>query len=352
MLYARRSCTSWRWLSHARARAYSTATSEPFKVLFFGRDEFSCVVMQQLLQAKVNVWQDIQVVTQPDMKIGRRVHCLAPLKLLAQEAGLQVHTIPQERKAFRSWEAPSPFVDYVYSDPGRPPPSNHLFVTASFGRILSRSLLGRVQPSRRLNVHPSLLPEYRGPSPLQYTLIDQVKETGVCVIEMLEKNKRNDIDSGSIFASEKMRVPEDANFASLRDALALRGGNLLVSVMRAMMVNKDIRRPQAGHAQRLQVDFRKQTAAEIAALHRGIAHQIHEVTEVPAPLVGGPDASCWSGVLHKPMKTFFVRCADDSFIAVQKVKQQDRSLMSAKDWWSGLPAQLRPLEFLPWNASG
>ena len=57
-------------------------------------------------------------------------------------------------------------------------------------------------PTRRLNVHPSLLPAYRGPAPIQHALMDSRDETGVCVIEMTERKKG--IDSGAIWASERM----------------------------------------------------------------------------------------------------------------------------------------------------
>ena len=57
-------------------------------------------------------------------------------------------------------------------------------------------------PTRRLNVHPSLLPAYRGPAPIQHALMDGRDETGVCVIEMTERKRG--IDSGAIWASERM----------------------------------------------------------------------------------------------------------------------------------------------------
>ena len=75
-------------------------------------------------------------------------------------------------------------------------------MTASFGRILSNSLLQRFEPGRRLNVHPSLLPAYRGPAPIQHALLDGLKETGVCVIEMTEYKKG--VDSGDIWGQRRM----------------------------------------------------------------------------------------------------------------------------------------------------
>jgi methionyl-tRNA formyltransferase len=81
--------------------------------------------------------------------------------------------------------------------------SNQVLITASFGRILRKGQLELFSPGRRLNVHPSLLPHYRGPAPIQHALLNGEKETGVCVVEML-KVKAGAIDSGDIWGSKRM----------------------------------------------------------------------------------------------------------------------------------------------------
>ena len=82
------------------------------------------------------------------------------------------------------------------------PPLNHLLITASFGRILSGSQLKLFHPLRRLNVHPSILPAYRGPAPIQHTILNNEKFSGVCIIETLKK--RHGIDAGPVWGSTKM----------------------------------------------------------------------------------------------------------------------------------------------------
>lgn len=100
-------------------------------------------------------------------------------------------------------QIPRPFLlDEAAAGSSQTPPSEHLLVTASFGRILPNSLLNNFLPSRRVNVHPSLLPAYRGASPIQYALMNGERETGVCVIEMTERKKG--IDSGAIWGCERM----------------------------------------------------------------------------------------------------------------------------------------------------
>ena len=158
------------------------------------------------------------MITQPDMKVGRRGSQLAvctfqyftvlqkltpyalsaPLKTLGEQLNLQVQYIPRDKAAFKTWKLPAPYT--VTS-----PRSSHLLVTASFGRILTKVMLDNFKPSRRLNVHPSLLPAYRGAAPIQHTILNDEKETGVCVIEMMERKKG--IDAGNIWGMARVVGP-------------------------------------------------------------------------------------------------------------------------------------------------
>ena len=67
---------------------------------------------------------------------------------------------------------------------------------------MSGAQLKLFHPLRRLNVHPSLLPAYRGPAPIQHTILNNEKVSGVCIIETLKK--REGIDAGPIWGSTKM----------------------------------------------------------------------------------------------------------------------------------------------------
>ncbi|KAM5536107.1 hypothetical protein V8D89_010206 [Ganoderma adspersum] len=364
------------------ARSYST-TSDPFKVLFFGRDEFSCLVLQQVLEAK-DVYQEVQIVTQPDVKVGRRGSelSISPLRILAEQAGLQAHTIPEERSKFRTWQAPPPFLQDSTNGQDSKPSPHHLLVTASFGRILPNSLLNLFLPTRRLNVHPSLLPAYRGAAPIQHALIDSQRETGVCVIEMTERKKG--IDSGAIWRSTNMGVPQTATFQTLRDSLAERGGQLLVSVLRDMLAGRDTRKPQAEDpdapraplitADHSKVDFRTMTASRIVGTHRAISHQkpittilkIGRTLQLHNPSVFAeqyPDIENYfpvegAATYHSPTKTLVVRCAQNTYLSVPEVRQQDRRLLNAKQWWNGVTPAMRltegaegPIHFIPFASA-
>jgi methionyl-tRNA formyltransferase len=187
----------------------------------------------QLLLA--DVWQNLIIATQPDQMIGRRRDVLsicqslsssavalslltgsviiAPLKDLGKKLNLPVATIPHLRSDLKTWtvhsfascyicratansvQPPSPFYPLA-----GPPPSNHLLLTASFGRILPSSLLSLFKSTHTLNVHPSALPAYRGPAPIQRAILNGERDTAVCVIEM---KRRGGIDAGDVLG----RVP-------------------------------------------------------------------------------------------------------------------------------------------------
>ncbi|KAK7680183.1 hypothetical protein QCA50_016692 [Cerrena zonata] len=352
-----------RGLSSARRRYLGSISTKPnaFDILFLGRDEFSCLVLQHLYDAH-DVWKTIRVVTQPDMKVGRRGSQLAisPLRTLGEQLTLPVQYIPRDKAAFRDWKLPAPF-------DATPPVPSHLLVTASFGRILTKSMLANFEPSNRLNVHPSLLPVYRGASPIQHTILNGEKETGVCVIEMMERKKG--IDAGTIWGTARMNVPENSDFTSLRDVLGHEGGRLLVNTLRGILCGKAVPCPQTSDptAPRAPlitsadaiVDFRTMTATQIIRRHRAISHQkpLHVYLRNGRTLqlhsLSIADASHISAhvlpQLYEPGTAFYdsyhrsllVRCSDKSILKVEKVKQQDRALLAAKEWWNGVSSDLR-----------
>jgi methionyl-tRNA formyltransferase len=100
-----------------------------------------------------------------------------PLTQVPKEGGISAYTLPTR-----------------FSDPTE---SNHnVLVTASFGHIIPNSFLGHFEVNKRLNVHPSLLPRYRGAAPIQWTIANGDTTTGVSVQRLIEKGRG--IDGGDI----------------------------------------------------------------------------------------------------------------------------------------------------------
>ncbi|TFK67728.1 Formyltransferase [Pluteus cervinus] len=340
---------------------------EKFKVLFMGRDEFSCLVLKELHNAS-DVWEQLHIATQPDDRVGRNGSqvSVSPLKILGQTLDLPIHEIPAKKADFRHWKPPQPFYPLpkpsIEIDLLQIPPT-HIIITASFGRILSAPLLNLFSPTRRLNVHPSSLPAYRGAAPIQHAIMNGDKETGVCVIEML-KRKEGGIDSGSIWGKAGVPMKEGTGFGEARDMLGVEGGRLLVKVMREMIAGtaaaiSQERDPAALlapmiNASHWTIHFDQMSAEDIVLRHLAISHQrplttslsnkksvqLHSPsifrtadTGVPEPL---HHLAPGYAIFHKPTKAMLVRCAGDSILSVPQVKMEGKSLVPAREWWNGM----------------
>ncbi|PAV15196.1 Formyltransferase [Pyrrhoderma noxium] len=346
---------SYRYLSISSKQAFT-----PFNVLFLGGDEFSVTVLDQLYKHH-DVWNKISVVTHPDQWIGRKKKELSvsPLKIKSLDAGLDTHLIPTEKSAFRNWVPPTPFKDPADSE-------NNILITASFGRMIPDHFLHLFPESRRLNVHPSLLPLYRGPAPIQHTIIDDKKETGVCVLEM--KEKKYGADCGEIWRKKSIVVPPATTYFGLRDILALEGGKILVDLLRDMMKGPVIAFPQdeAGVTRApfitrstTCIDFQTWDAPRVERIYRAVGHQealytylpsgkalqlfcpqvypSHPMKELPKPLQALKNPG--SMTFDPTLGMVAIRCANDSYIHVPFVKQQDKRRLAASDWWLGVNPQ-------------
>jgi methionyl-tRNA formyltransferase len=100
-----------------------------------------------------------------------------------------------------------------------------LFVVASFGLIIPRWVLD-IPSTGAINIHPSLLPLYRGPSPIQWVLLNGDEETGITLIKMNEK-----MDAGNIIYQENMMIAEKDNFITLSERLSRRSAGILPEIL-------------------------------------------------------------------------------------------------------------------------
>lgn len=220
-------------------RTYSTATareekkaSDPLRILFCGSDDFSGASLKALYEehrTNPGLVESIDVVVRPGKPTGRGYKVIreVPIKALATSLGLPVH----ERDTFTGWEMPS---------------ATNLIIAVSFGLFVPPRLLGAAKYGG-LNVHPSLLPAYRGPAPLHHILLDGVQTTGV-TLQTLDETS---FDRGVILARNTVkwkggggaaddsssgamtsRIPRDCTVAQLQEAAAAVGAQLLVESLR------------------------------------------------------------------------------------------------------------------------
>ncbi len=178
-----------------------------------GTPDFSVPVLDQLVKDGYDV---CAVVTQPDRPKGRkRIITPPPVK----EAALK-HQIPvyQPEKLRDSAE----LQQLLALQPD-------LIVTAAYGQILPLVLL-EAPKLGCINVHASLLPQYRGGAPIHKAIIDGKKETGVTIMYMVEK-----LDAGDILTQVVVPIEEEDNVGSLHDKLSMAGAALLSDTMPKLM---------------------------------------------------------------------------------------------------------------------
>jgi methionyl-tRNA formyltransferase len=172
------------------------------KALFFGTSAFA---LPSLSVATART-QLAGVVTQPDRPAGRGQRLTpSPVKVAARELGLSVHE-PVALRAFAAELAGERF---------------DLFVVASYGRILPPALL-ELPRAGALNVHPSLLPKYRGATPIQSAILNGEEETGVTILLM-----DAGLDTGDIVLQERVAIGPAQTYGELHDNLAASGAELL-----------------------------------------------------------------------------------------------------------------------------
>jgi methionyl-tRNA formyltransferase len=164
-----------------------------YKIVFMGTPEFAVPALKALMEGPNQV---VAVVTQPDRPKGRgRKLIPSPIKVLAEKAGIAVL---QPEKA-RSPEFLSQVLDLAPD----------LLVVAAYGQILPQELLDipRIMP---INVHGSLLPEYRGAAPIQWAIIQGDTKSGITIMEM-----DAGMDTGPMLLQKALTIGPEETFGEL-----------------------------------------------------------------------------------------------------------------------------------------
>ncbi|GAA5840732.1 hypothetical protein JCM11251_001686 [Rhodosporidiobolus azoricus] len=268
----------------------------PYQLLFFGADSFSCRVLERVHEAGPGLVDQITVVTPGDQRVGRKLKELHRPHLRKYAEELDLPVIPLPTTLLRGWQPPEPFLAPANRSPPAAPSPHNLLLTASFGHLIPSSLLSHFRPLNALNVHPSLLPKYRGASPIQYGIINGDSDDGGAGMGVsVQELSRGKFDQGRILGQTPVAVPSDSSFHELEPILARAGGDLLVSILRCERLTirfhhslRDVHVTQAAafpqdpslatlapklHKHDLRAQWTHKTPEEIIRLQRGAGHQ-------------------------------------------------------------------------------
>ena len=177
------------------------------RVIFMGTPEFGVPILNSILGSRHTV---IAAVCQPDRPGNRREMKKPPVKVCAEYNGIQVMQF--DRVSREGLEA----IKSLKSD---------IMVTAAFGQILSDELL-TVAPHGVINVHASLLPKYRGSSPVHRAILNGESYTGVTIMQTAHS-----VDSGDIIMQERINILPDETTGELTDRLSMLGAEMIVKAL-------------------------------------------------------------------------------------------------------------------------
>ena len=177
------------------------------KLVFMGTPEISAYVFEKMIEAGYHF---VGLVAQPDHPVGRKgVIEKVPTKVIAEKYNIPVFQPIKIRDDYS-------FVDEIKPD---------LVITLAYGQIVPQGFLDKI-PMGRLNLHGSLLPKYRGASPIQTALINNEEETGVTLMEMVKA-----MDAGRMYAKKVVKIEENDNATSLFNKIKIAASELVLEAL-------------------------------------------------------------------------------------------------------------------------
>ncbi len=200
------------------------------KFVFFGTPEFASIVLGKLIAAG---FIPSVVVCNPDRPVGRKKVITPPqvkARIMNYELGIK-----DKIKILQPEKLDKEFLNSLFT----PHNSFDIFIVAAYAKILPKDIV-EMPKLGTIGVHPSLLPKYRGTSPIQSAILAGEEETGVTLYLLDEK-----MDNGPIIAQRELEFPiTDLQFPKVLEELAKLGGDLLAETLPKFISSEIIPRPQ------------------------------------------------------------------------------------------------------------
>ena len=285
-------------------------------IVFFGTDDFSLTALTALIEASYSV---VAVITKPDSKQGRG-HKSTPsvVKVLATS-----HNIPV-------WQ-PEKISDITASIQAL---DNPIGVLSSYGKIIPKSTIDLFHPGI-INIHPSLLPKYRGPTPIETTISNGDEQTGVSIMQLAAG-----MDNGPIYTSRIHPLTGKETSLELYHALADIGANLLLETLPKIIEESlspfEQNEQEATYSHLLKKEDswlkpKEVSAAEAERLVR--AHLIFPKTKMVfdqnVVIITKAHAST------RPLSKIDIQCSDGNYLTIDELIAPSGRRMSASDFERG-----------------
>ncbi|HRY63100.1 MAG TPA: methionyl-tRNA formyltransferase [Patescibacteria group bacterium] len=308
--------------------------SPKLKIIFFGTSDFAVTILRALVAAQIC---DLPlIITQPDEPVGRhKLLTPPPVKKLAEKIGLP--TLQPEKLDDNIVKT----IKKINAD---------LFIVAAYGKIIPEKILN-LPALGCLNIHPSLLPQYRGPSPIQYALLHGDQKTGISLMLVDKK-----MDHGPIISQIEYPIDPDDNYETLSAKLAAKSAELLLATL-PKFISGELKPQGQNHSaatftkiitkQDGQIDWQNNAQkiynqwrafylwpnifSLMTIKDKNILIKFNEIR----PTAEKPDHQYLPGQLFTHNKKLLAACGEYSYLEVIKLQPEGKKIMSSSDFIHG-----------------
>lgn len=294
------------------------------KIVFMGTPEFSVPVLEALI-ASYNV---VLVVTKEDAFVGRKkILTPSPISDVATKNNIPV---------FKPAKLRSDYQRIIDADPD-------IIITCAYGQIVPKEVL-ELPGLGCINVHASLLPKYRGASPISQAIIDGESETGITIMYMDET-----LDTGNIINARSIAIEDDDTYGTLSEKLSILGAKILMDTLPSIIDETNFSLKQDDEEasyvgllkrsdERLNFNLtRKQIVNKIRGLNPSPSANIiidgEEWKILKAEI--GKESIGEIGIISDVGKDYFAINASDGEVLIKEIKPFGKKIMTVKDFFNG-----------------
>ena len=311
----------------------AVAEKSSLRIVFMGTPEFAVASLDALVQNGFNV---VGVITAPDKPAGRGMKLQqSAVKKYAIEKGL--HVLQPERLKNEN------FLEELRG--------LHADVQVVVAFRMLPEVVWNMPPKGTINVHASLLPDYRGAAPINWAIINGEKETGVTTFKL-----QHEIDTGNILLQQAVNIDENETAGELHDKLKEAGAGLLVKTMEGLLNGSLQEKPQAEwmarektevhHAPKIFTDTCRidwaQPVQKVHDLIRGLSPYPGAFTQLEGKMLKifrsevvrkSPQSA--PGAFESDNKTFLQFACTDGYISVRELQLEGKKRMPVEDFLRG-----------------
>lgn len=303
------------------------------RIVFFGTPSFAADILSSLIENRFNV---VGVISRPDKPQGRSLHPVRGAVRIVAEAHQLPHYQPEK---VSSKEFASTLAEFKAD----------LFIVAAYGEIISQQVLD-APALACINVHASLLPKYRGAAPIQRSIINGEKETGISIMHMARK-----MDAGDIIAQIHIPIGDNTTYGALELEMRVAGAKAIEEVINSF----ERGRPASQVQEESEVTYAPKIELEDCQVKWDrTAKDLHNLIRGVNPEPGAWCAICIDGK-QKRLKIFSTLVREDVSLSIKhcqldstkkmvvgcgqgaleliEVQLEGKKRMNAADFYRGLP---------------